>query len=188
MVFRLRGMFMRLLLAVSHAIDRLNEGFGRIAAWLVLAACLISAGNATSRYTLALSSNAWLELQWYLFTAMVLLAAPFVLKVNEHVRVDIFYGRAQPRTRAWIDLLGLIFFLMPISVAIMWMAWPFFVDSYRGGEMSSNAGGLLRWPVKLIIPVGFALLVLQGVSEIVKRIAYLRGLIAMDSHYEKPLQ
>ena len=179
---------MQYLLAVSRAIDRLNEGCGKIAAWLVLIACLISAGNAITRYTLDLSSNAWLELQWYLFTAMVLLGAPFVLKVNEHVRVDIFYGRAQPRRRAWIDLLGLLFFLLPVVIAIMVMSWPFFVESYTHGEMSSNAGGLLRWPVKFVVPIGFGLLALQCMAEIIKRIAYLRGLIAMDSQYEKPLQ
>jgi TRAP-type mannitol/chloroaromatic compound transport system permease small subunit len=181
-------MLMRYLLAAARAIDRVNEGCGRIAAWLVLIACLISAGNAISRYALDLSSNAWLELQWYMFTAMVLIGAPFVLKVNEHVRVDIFYGRAQPRRRAWIDLLGLIFFLLPVVVAIMVMSWPFFVESYAHGEMSSNAGGLMRWPVKLVVPVGFGLLALQGIAEIIKRIAYLRGLIAMDAQYEKPLQ
>ena len=179
---------MRYLLAAAHAIDRVNEGCGRIAAWLVLIACLISAGNAIFRYALDLSSNAWLELQWYMFTAMVLIGAPFVLKVNEHVRVDIFYGRAQPRRRAWIDLLGLIFFLLPVIVAIMVMSWPFFVESYSHGEMSGNAGGLVRWPVKLVVPIGFGLLALQGIAEIIKRIAYLRGLIAMDAQYEKPLQ
>lgn len=179
---------MRFLLAASRAIDRFNEYCGRIAAWLVLIACLISAANAGARYALDLSSNAWLELQWYLFTGMVMLGAPFVLKVNEHVRVDIFYARARPRRRAWVDLLGLVFFLMPVAVACMVMSWPFFIESYRGGEMSSNAGGLLRWPVKLLIPLGFALLALQGLAEVVKRIAYLRGLLEMDSHYEKPLQ
>jgi TRAP-type mannitol/chloroaromatic compound transport system permease small subunit len=179
---------MRTLLKLSRAIDFANDRCGRIAIWLVLLACVISAGNAFSRYAFDLSSNAWLELQWYMFTAMVMLGAPFVLNVNEHVRVDIFYGRAQPRTRAWIDLAGLVFFLLPIVLAIMVMSWPFFVESFRGNEMSSNAGGLLRWPVKLIIPVGFGLLALQGVSEVIKRIAYLRGLIQMDSHYAAPLQ
>lgn len=179
---------MRFLLMVAGAIDRLNERCGRVATWLVLIACAVSAANATSRYALDLSSNAWLELQWYLFAAMVMLGAPFVLNVNEHVRVDIFYGRAQPRTRAWIDLVGLAFCLLPIAIAVMVMAWPFFVESWRTGEMSGNAGGLVRWPVKLIIPVGFGLLALQAVSEVIKRIAYLRGLIEMDSHYEKPLQ
>jgi len=179
---------MRLLLTVAGGIDRLNEYCGRIAIWLVLLACAVSAGNAISRYALDLSSNAWLELQWYMFAGMVMLGAPFVLKVNEHVRVDIFYGHAQPRTRAWIDLAGLVFFLMPMAIAIMVMAWPFFVESFRMQEMSNNAGGLLRWPVKLVIPLGFALLVLQGCAEIVKRIAYLRGLIEMNAQYEKPLQ
>ena len=179
---------MRLLLAASCAIDRFNDAFGRIASWLVLIACLISAANAVSRYALDLSSNAWLELQWYLFFAMVLFGAPYVLNVNEHVRVDILYGRAQPRTQAWIDLIGLVCFLMPVVVAIMVMSWPFFVESYTHGEMSSNAGGLVRWPVKLIVPIGFGMLALQGLAEIVKRIAYLRGLIAMDAQYQKPLQ
>ena len=179
---------MQFLLTSARAVDRLNAGFGKIAAWLVLIACLISAGNAVSRYAFDLSSNAWLELQWYLFFAMVLFGAPHVLNVNEHVRVDIFYGRVQPRTQAWVDLLGLILFLMPAVVAIMVMSWPFFVESYTHHEMSSNAGGLVRWPVKIIVPIGFGLLALQGMAEIVKRIAYLRGLIAMDAHYEKPLQ
>jgi TRAP-type mannitol/chloroaromatic compound transport system permease small subunit len=179
---------MRFLLMVSRVIDRLNERFGRIATWLVLLACAVSAANAFSRYAFDVGSNAWLELQWYMFTGMVMLGAPYVLNVNDHVRVDIFYGNAKPRTRAWIDLLGLIFFLLPVAVAIMIMAWPFFIESYHGHEMSGNAGGLLRWPVKLIIPVGFGLLVLQAVSEIIKRIAYLRGLIDMDAQYERPLQ
>jgi len=179
---------MRVLLTVAHAIDRLNSMFGRIAIWLVLLACAVSAANAFSRYALDVSSNAWLELQWYMFAAMVMLGAPYVLNVNEHVRVDIVYGRAQPRTRAWIDLLGLTFFLMPVAVAVMVMSWPFFVESYQVQEISSNAGGLLRWPVKLVIPLGFALLALQGVAEIIKRIAYLRGMLHMESQYERPLQ
>jgi TRAP-type mannitol/chloroaromatic compound transport system permease small subunit len=176
------------LLALASVIDRINEHFGRLATWLVLIACLVSATNAFTRYAFDLSSNAWLELQWYMFSAMVMLGAPFVLKVNEHVRVDILYVRAAPRTRAWIDLLGLILFLMPVAIATGIMAWPFFVESYRVGEMSSNAGGLVRWPVKIVIPLGFALLALQGVAEIIKRVAYLRGAIEMHTHYEKPLQ
>ncbi len=179
---------MRALLTLARAIDLLNERVGRIAVWLVLASCGISAANALSRYALDLSSNAWLELQWYLFAGMVLLGAPAVLSTNGHVRVDVLYGRAAPRTRAWIDLLGMIFFLLPTAVLAAHLAWPFFLESYRGNEISGNAGGLLRWPVKLLLPVGFGLLVLQGLAEIVKRIAYLRGLIALDSHYEKPLQ
>jgi len=179
---------MQLLLGIARGIDALNAAFGRIASWLVLIACGVSAGNAVSRYVLDLSSNAWLELQWYLFAAMVMLGAPFVLNVNGHVRVDIFYGHAQTRTRVWIDLLGLVFFLLPVMTAIMVMSWPFFVESYLGNEMSGNAGGLLRWPVKLVIPIGFGLMVLQGLSEIVKRIGFLLGQIEMSAQYEKPLQ
>jgi TRAP-type mannitol/chloroaromatic compound transport system permease small subunit len=179
---------MRALLKIARLIDALNAGFGRVAIWLVLLACTVSAGNAISRYALDLSSNAWLELQWYMFAGMVMLGAPFVLKENGHVRVDIFYGQAQTRTRVWIDLLGLVFFLLPVMIAVTAMSWPFFVESWAGNETSGNAGGLLRWPVKLVIPLGFALMVLQGLSEIVKRIAFLRGLIAMDAQYEKPLQ
>ena len=179
---------MTVLITTARIIDRINERLGRIAAWLVLIACVVSAGNAVSRYAFDLSSNAWLELQWYLFTAMVLLGAPFVLSANGHVRVDILYGQAKPRTRAWIDLLGLVFFLLPMAALIAFLSWPFFVESFQGGEISSNAGGLLRWPVKLLLPVGFGLLLLQAVAEIIKRVAYLRGLLELDSHYEKPLQ
>ena len=179
---------MRALLKIAHGIDAVNAMFGRIAVWLVLLACVVSAGNAVSRYALDLSSNAWLELQWYMFAGMVMLGAPFVLKVNGHVRVDILYGQASPRTQAWIDLLGLVFFLLPVMVTIMVMSWPFFVESYQGMETSGNAGGLLRWPVKLVIPVGFALMVLQGISEIIKRIAFLLGLAELSAQYEKPLQ
>jgi TRAP-type mannitol/chloroaromatic compound transport system permease small subunit len=179
---------MRALLKIAHGIDLVNAMFGRIAVWLVLLACAVSAGNAVSRYALDLSSNAWLELQWYMFAGMVMLGAPFVLKVNGHVRVDILYGQASPRTRVWIDLLGLVFFLLPVMITIMVMSWPFFVESYRGMETSGNAGGLLRWPVKLVIAVGFALMVLQGISEVIKRVAYLLGLIELSAQYEKPLQ
>jgi len=179
---------MTVLITTARVIDRVNERLGRVAAWLVLIACVVSAGNAVSRYAFDLSSNAWLELQWYLFTAMVLLGAPFVLSANGHVRVDVLYGRTEPRTRAWIDLLGLIFFLLPMAGLIAFLSWPFFVESFRGGEISSNAGGLLRWPVKLLLPVGFGLLLLQAVAEIIKRVAYLRGMLELDSHYEKPLQ
>ncbi len=179
---------MRAALALARIIDAINERLGRVAVWLVLIACLVSATNAVSRYAFDLSSNAWLELQWYLFAGMVLFGAPYVLNKNGHVRVDILYGRASERTRAWIDLLGLLVFLLPVSGFIAYMAWPFFIESFHGNEMSSNAGGLLRWPVKLIIPFGFAMLVLQGLSEVIKRIAYLQGRIELDANYEKPLQ
>ena len=175
-------------LRISHGIDWLNEKVGRIAVWAVLVSCLVSAVNASLRYLISSSSNAWLELQWYLFGVMVLLGAPFVLRVNEHVRVDVVYSRLEPRKQAMVDLFGLVFFLMPAAVLLAWMSWPWFVDSFVNSEMSSNAGGLVRWPVKLLLPLGFALLTLQGVSEIIKRIAYLRGLISMDTQYERPLQ
>lgn len=179
---------MKRLLGVAHAIDSVNARIGVIANWLVLLACLVSAGNALSRYTISLSSNAWLEMQWYMFAGIVMLGASYTLYKNEHVRVDILYGRCSPRRRAWIDLLGLIFFLMPATLLLVWMSWPFFVDSWIGNEQSNNAGGLVRWPAKLMLPLGFALLSLQGLSEIVKRIAYLRGGYNMDTQYERPLQ
>jgi len=179
---------MRAALALAGIIDRINARLGRLAVWLVLIACLVSAANAISRYAFAASSNAWLELQWYLFAAIVLFGAPQVLNANGHVRVDLLYGRASDRTRALIDLAGLLFFLLPICGYVAWMAWPFFLESFRGGELSNNAGGLVRWPVKLMLPVGFGLLVLQGLAEVVKRIAYLQGRIELSAHYEKPLQ
>lgn len=179
---------MRAALALAGIIDRINALLGRVAVWLVLIACLVSAGNAVSRYALDLSSNAWLELQWYLFAGIVLLGAPHVLRVNGHVRVDILYGRANGRTRAAIDLFGLLVFLLPICGYVAWMAWPFFLDAFQNHEVSSNAGGLVRWPVKLLLPVGFALLVLQGMAEVIRRIAYLQGHAELDAHYEKPLQ
>jgi len=179
---------MRALLRVSGAIDGVNERFGRIADWCVLLACLISAGNALVRYGFSFSSNAWLEIQWYLFAAMFMLGAPYTLKRNEHVRVDVIYGNLSPRLKLWVDLLGGILFLMPPVLIIGWMSWPLFYDSWQSGEVSSNAGGLIRWPVKLLLPLGFGLLALQGLSEIIKRIAALRGYEGVVAEYEKPLQ
>ena len=179
---------MRALLWVSGAIDGVNERFGRIADWCVLLACLISAGNALVRYGFSFSSNAWLEIQWYLFAAMFMLGAPYTLKRNEHVRVDVIYGNLSPRLKLWVDLLGGILFLMPPVLIIGWMSWPLFYDSWQSGEVSSNAGGLIRWPVKLLLPLGFGLLALQGLSEIIKRIAALRGGEGVVAEYEKPLQ
>ena len=179
---------MRALLRVSGAIDGVNERFGRIADWCVLLACLISAGNALVRYGFSFSSNAWLEIQWYLFAAMFMLGAPYTLKRNEHVRVDVIYGNLSPRLKLWVDLLGGILFLMPPVLIIGWMSWPLFYDSWQSGEVSSNAGGLIRWPVKLLLPLGFGLLALQGFSEIIKRIAALRGYEGGVAEYEKPLQ
>jgi len=176
------------LLRLSRAIDYVNDQFGVVANWLVLLACLISAGNAASRYLFSASSNAWLEVQWYMFAGMVLLGGPYTLKVNEHVRVDLFYSAVSERVRIWIDILGCLFFLLPICVILIYFTWPWFLDSWRIYETSSNAGGLIRWPVKLILPVGFALMALQGISEIIKRIAALEHVIEMDFKYEKPLQ
>ena len=179
---------MRLLLRLSAAIDALNERFGVIANWLVLLSCLISAGNAGSRYLFSQSSNAWLEIQWYMLAGMVLLGGPYTLKMNEHVRVDLVYGMVSERTRIWIDIIGGFLFLLPICIILTYFTWPWFVDSWKLNEASSNAGGLLRWPVKLLLPVGFFLMALQGVSEIIKRIAALEHVIDIEFKYEKPLQ
>ena len=163
----------KFLLALSRAVDALNRSIGHLVYWLVLVAVLVSAGNAISRYLFDLSSNGWLELQWYLFSAVFLLAAGYTLLHNEHVRIDVIFGHLSPRGRAWTDLIGGVLFLLPMAVMIMVLSWPIFVDSYLIHEYSSDAGGLLRWPVKLLMPVGFLLLSLQGVSEIIKRIAFL---------------
>ena len=179
---------MKSLLRFSEAVDKLNRGFGEIANWLVLLACLISAGNATSRYLFSASSNAWLEIQWYMFSGMFLLGASYTLKVNEHVRVDLVYANVSDRTRLWIDLLGIIFFLLPATVILAYMTWPCFLDSFYRGETSANAGGLIRWPVKILLPIGFFLLTLQGLSELIKRVAALKGLLKLDTKYEAPQQ
>lgn len=179
---------MRALLALSRAIDWLNEQIGIVANWLVLWAALISAGNAASRYLFSISSNGWLEIQWYMFAGMVLLGAPYTLKMNEHVRVDLLYNIVSERTRIWIDIIGGLLFLLPICIILIYFTWPWFVESWRINEASSNAGGLIRWPVKLLLPLGFFLLTLQGISEIIKRIAALEHVIEADFKYEKPLQ
>ena len=176
------------LLKLSRAIDGMNEKFGVIANWLVLLSCLISAGNAVSRYVFSESSNGWLEVQWYMFAGMVLLGGPYTLKMNEHVRVDLVYGTVSERTRIWIDIVCGVLFLLPICVILIYFTWPWFVESWRLGEESSNAGGLIRWPVKLVLPLGFALMVLQGISELIKRVAALEHVIEADFKYEKPLQ
>ncbi|HEX7968025.1 MAG TPA: TRAP transporter small permease subunit [Stellaceae bacterium] len=168
---------MDILLKMSALIDGLNDRVGRTVYWLILVMVVVSAGNATVRYIFDTSSNAWLELQWYLFSAVFLLGAGYTLLNNEHVRIDIIIGRLSPRTRAWIDLLGGLLFLLPMAIIILWLSWPMVVESYFRNETSADAGGLLRWPVKLLIPVGFFLLVLQGISEIIKRAAFLAGKI-----------
>lgn len=168
---------MKTLLSLSRLIDALNERVGRLVYWLVLAAVLVSAGNATVRYAFNLSSNAWLEIQWYLFSAVFLLCAGYTLLHNEHIRIDVIAGRLSKRAQAWIDIFGCVFFLLPMALVIMWLAWPIFMDAYTHHEISGDAGGLVRWPAKLLIPVGFFLLALQGMSELIKRIAFVVGLI-----------
>lgn len=179
---------MRLLLKFADAVDALSEWIGQWLKWLVLASSLVSAGNALVRYTLHTGSNAWLEIQWYMFGAMFLLAAGYALKHEEHVRVDVLYSRMSPRTQAWVDVFGAAFFLLPMAILIAWMSIPMVVNSYRVHEMSSDAGGLLRWPVKIMIPIGFALLGLQGVAEIIKKTAVGLGLRTPKKLYERPVQ
>jgi TRAP-type mannitol/chloroaromatic compound transport system permease small subunit len=177
-----------LLLRLSRAIDALNDRVGHLVYWAVLAAVLVSAGNACMRYAFDLSSNAWLELQWYLFSAVFLLAAGYTLRHNEHVRIDVINAHLSPRRRAWIDLVGSFFFLLPMSIVFLVLSWPVLVESYVRHEYSSDAGGLLRWPVKILIPLGFLLLVLQGWSEIIKRIAFLLGRIPDPlEHHREPM-
>lgn len=167
---------MNALLRFSRFIDAVNERVGRLVYWAVLIAVIVSAGNATVRYSLHTSSNAWLEVQWYLFSAVFLLCSGYTLLRNEHIRIDIIFGHLSRRTQAWIDVVGTVLFLLPMAIMIMWLSWPVFWNSYIGSETSMNAGGLIRWPVKVLIPLGFFLLVLQGFSELIKRIAFLMGL------------
>lgn len=167
---------MSILLKLSGLIDALNEAVGKLVYWLVLVAVVISAGNASVRYLFSTSSNAWLELQWYLFSAVFLLCSGYTLLRNEHIRIDVIIGRFSKRTQAWIDVLGFILFLFPMALLILGLSWPMFLDSFVHNEMSNNAGGLIRWPAKILVPVGFLLLSLQGASELIKRIAFLMGL------------
>lgn len=166
---------MHALLALARGIDGLTERVGRTVIWLVLIATLISAANALARYTLGESSNAWLEIQWYLFGALFLLGAGYTLKHNGHVRIDLVYGRLSPRGRAAVDVAGGLLFLLPMALLLAWFAWPMFAESWTTNELSPDAGGLLRWPVKLLLPAGFALLALQGVAEVIKSLAVITG-------------
>jgi TRAP-type mannitol/chloroaromatic compound transport system permease small subunit len=168
---------MKFLLRISRGIDWLNEQIGRVVLWAILVAVLISAGNAIIRKTFDTSSNAWLEVQWYLFSCVFLLCAGYTLLRNEHVRIDVLLHRLPKRTQIWIDIFGLVFFLLPAAILIARLAWPVFMRAYVSGEMSENAGGLIRWPVYILAPIGFGLLALQGVSELIKRFAFLQGLI-----------
>jgi len=168
---------MKGLLALARAIDFVNEHLGRLVYWCVLIMVLVSAGNATSRYALNMASNAWLELQWYLFAVVFLLCSGYTLLHNEHIRIDVISSRLSRRTQVWIDVLGILLFLLPMSLFVTWLSWPVFMNAWTSGEISGSAGGLIRWPARLLVPVGFFLLSAQGISELIKRIAFLRGLI-----------
>lgn len=165
------------MLALSRLIDTINEKIASAVSWALLLAVIICAGNALIRYTFNTSSNAWLEIQWYLFAAMFMLAASNTLKRDGHVRIDVIVSRFSKRTQVWIDVFGFLFFLMPISLLVLYLAWPFAMAAIADQEMSSNAGGLILWPAKLLIPIGFFLLCLQGISELIKRLLFLAGKI-----------
>ena len=168
---------MRGLLKLSNAIDWLNAQVGKWVIWLILGSTVISALNALVRKIFNTSSNAYLEVQWYLFAGAFLLAAGYTLLQGEHVKIDVVSSRLSKRKQIWIDVIGFTFFLVPMCLVILYFGIPFFLQGFRSGEMSSNAGGLIRWPVYLLMPVGFVLLLLQGLSELIKRVAFLRGLI-----------
>ncbi|MEW6133280.1 MAG: TRAP transporter small permease subunit [Pseudomonadota bacterium] len=177
---------MKRLLAISSLIDSLNERIGRLVMWGVLVATLVASGNALAKHFLGQGSNAWLEAQWYLFGALFLLGAGYTLKHNGHVRIDVIHQRLSDRTRAWIDLFGGLLLLLPFAGLLAWLSWPLFAESWRINEMSPDAGGLARWPIKLMLPLGFGLLFLQGVSETIKRIGVLRGVYPPVD--EKPME
>ena len=165
------------LLSFSRFIDALNEKIGLAISWALMLAVLICSGNALVRYIFNTSSNAWLEIQWYLFGAIFLLASAYTLKRNEHVRIDVVVGRFSKRTQVWVDVFGFTFFLLPATLLILYFSIPFAWESIRNQEVSSNAGGLIIWPAKTLIPIGFFLLTLQGISELIKRIGFLKGLV-----------
>ncbi len=172
------------LLAISRAIDAVNERLSLVADLLCFLSCLISAGNAFSRYAFSISSNAWLEIQWYMFGALVMLGASYTLKCNGHVRVDILYTNMSTRRQIWVDIVGGILFLLPAAVILCYLSWPIFHNSWLEGEVSANAGGLIRWPIKIFLPIGFALLSLQGISELIKSFYAARTGIVLE-HKEK---
>ncbi len=169
---------MKGLLAFSRGVDWVNEHIGRLVYWAVLIMVLVSAANATSRYALNMASNAWLELQWYLFAVVFLLCSGYTLLHNEHIRIDVVSSHLSRRAQVWIDVFGIVVFLLPMTLFILWLSWPIFMNAWTSGEISGSAGGLIRWPARLLVPAGFFLLSLQGLSELIKRIAFLRGLIA----------
>ena len=179
---------MKPLLGFSALIDWINAKLALLANGCVLLACIVSAVNAMIRYAFDISSNAWLEAQWYMFAVVVMFGASYTLQRNEHVRVDVIYMNLSERKQQWVDIIGTLLFLMPACAVIGWYSWPFFYESWKVGEVSSNAGGLIRWPVKLIVPLGFFLLFMQGLSEVVKRIAALEGEKVELVKYERPDQ
>jgi len=164
------------LLKLSRQIDVLTERIGKAARWLVLVVVLISAANAAMRYVFNYSSNAFLEIQWYLFGLIFLSCAGYTLLRNEHVRIDLISGKFSKRGQTWIDIFGILFFLMPMAIVIMVLSWPVFIHAIQSSEMSNSAGGLIVWPARLMIPAGFFLLIAQGISELIKRIGFLKGL------------
>jgi TRAP-type mannitol/chloroaromatic compound transport system permease small subunit len=169
------GGIVNALLGLSRVVDRMNDAIGKATTWLILIVVVISAGNAIVRYTIDWSSNGLLEIQWYLFSAIFLLCAAYVLNKNEHIRIDVIAGRLSPRAQNWIDVFGIVVFLLPMVIMTMTLSWPVFMNAWNSGETSANPGGLIRWPVRLLMPVGFFLLLLQGLSELVKRLAFLTG-------------
>ena len=166
-----------MFLSFSRFIDQLNEKIAGWISWALLAAVLICTGNALIRYTFNMSSNAWLEIQWYLYAALFMLASPHTLKRDEHVRIDVITGRFSRRTQVWIDLFGFLLFLLPFCAVVLYYGIPFARVSIASAEMSSNAGGLIVWPAKLLVPLGFGFLALQAISDVIKRIAFLAGRI-----------
>jgi len=180
---------LRALIALSRGIDAVSAFIGRCVIWLILAAVLVSAVNAVVRKAFDMSSNAWLELQWYLFAAVFLLCSGYTLRHNEHIRIDVIAGNLSHRAQMWIDIFGTLFFLLPMAAFITWLSWPIFMNAWNSSEISGSAGGLIRWPARLLVPVGFFLLSLQGFSELIKRIAFLKGLIPnpLEKH-EVPLE
>jgi TRAP-type mannitol/chloroaromatic compound transport system permease small subunit len=172
------------LLAFSGWMDRTSERIGHTIYWLVLAAVLISCVNAIIRKTFNWSSNSLLEIQWYLFSTIFLFCAGYTLLRNQHVRIDVVSGRLSKHAQAWIDILGTVFFLLPLAIMVMYLSWPVFVQAYQRHEVSTNAGGLIIWPARLLVPIGFLLLAAQGISELIKRVAFLKRLIPDPS--ERP--
>ncbi len=179
---------MQFLLRISRSIDAISERVGRVLIWLLLATVLISTFNAVVRKAFSIGSNAWLEVQWYLFSAVFLLGAGYAFLHNAHVRIDFVSERLSARGRNWVDIIGIVAFLAPLCWLLLTLSWPLFVNAWQTNEMSQNAGGLIRWPVFLLIPLGMALLLAQAFSELVKRVAFLKGLTADPLAHAEPAQ